>query len=429
MLNVGNSRKGLPGKTTGSVRRARTLEHLNPRSVQHATDHAYFAQRNASIASASEVRTLTEKLGWKIVPPGGPNEGIIGRNQSGSCADLHIASGSLYLPSGEEISGQEFEALCADEHDARCRHKSPRRRAGKTTMRWARTVPLRYDTITSRPDYHLALRRLFDSGLDPRAFFASYMPRLAEDFAAASSYELIAVAAHLAEGNVHMHPVYSVVDRSGNLLHLKTAGRGRRGTNRLGPANVGTIRLAEEGFVPEKFAAIARQALERSRDQHGGQDPLDLRLARSWDAHLSELSRMPEFQPTFARARADYEQELAERNHLVDHDELKVHVSTVETERDAATARLAESNARCGVYAKWLDEAEAERDAALVRTADVESRLAKREAVIAELEAQLATAVRTRFADSAPLTVDQRRAQSAFASIRAVDLEVGGHAR
>src|SRR6202044_1490744 len=57
----------------------------------------------------------------------------------------------------------------------------------------------------------------------------------------------------------------------------------------LGLLHIGALRLAGQGYIPADWASHADKKLSSSRAEHGGREPLDWVLARSWDTYLGEL--------------------------------------------------------------------------------------------------------------------------------------------
>jgi hypothetical protein len=303
----------LRGHTSGALRRARTVQHLDPQSAQHAADKAQFASRREIEAARKEARRVAECAGFELQPrepknsPSNFIEALTeagGKPPKGAKVDAEQEHGFILSATGELMDGDHFEALCVSEYSRRSCYLAPRN--DRPNPRPKHTHPLWYDTVTSRPDFHFALKSMFSDGLDPVALFKSYMPWIREDWEAYTRYELLAVAVHLGEGNIHLHPIYATADASGNLLHDKLCGRGRRGAHHLYPCDVGILRLAREGFVPKSSAAYAERALKRKTKAHGGKEPLDWHFARSWDSFLFTVSQRPRYRRFFREGRRHY---------------------------------------------------------------------------------------------------------------------------
>jgi hypothetical protein len=260
---------------------------------------------------------------------------------------------TLYDKSGTPLSEEAHAKTLNDALENRAYYWSVEtsKKTGKTKRRKvAVSNPVQVLAVTVRPDFAIGFARI-DARLQERdkASFARTIARLlqsvGQEFDRMSTYERLASEVHTEEGNLHFHLPYTVVSADGHLLHAKQEGRGRRGERHLGPSHVGTIRLADAGFLAENEASLARHDLA-DRMENSGNLPIDLHLSRFLDSTITAwLATMPQaIRDIFDGARRDYQQDLDERR--ADRPSaLRSRVADLEAQLEAA--RVASGSKKC----------------------------------------------------------------------------------
>ena len=285
----------MKGKTHVTVKKERTIAHLDPHSKTHADDQA--------AAKAARAKEKQEKAEKSVAAPM-------------KLKYPSLQGGVLCAPDGIEISSDEHTKLLKEISSTRSYYYGLRERAGKrATPRKRKTDPLHSLAVLMRPDHALALA-LLERDPTRRGLVRPLMLRacrlVSAEFAAATGLEPIACEIHPEEGCLHLHLTYSTVSADHRLLWSR-GHRGRHGLRLLGPSHGGTLRLVAAGFLPPSEGELALHDFKgRCRELHG-EVPIDWKLSLAVEGLVEAFSAKHGLGKPFADAAAKYRADLNAR--------------------------------------------------------------------------------------------------------------------
>jgi len=313
----------MKGKIHISVKRARTIAHLDPRDLVHASDKL-FAKAVRERERAASAERIETRSGDDLKFPS-------------------LGGGFMLKPDGREISGEDHFRLLAKAAVSRSYYFADSiRDDGRPRRRKRPTHGVHALAVLFRPDQASALAQM--DGIPAlrakvKAFLVRCFGVVVQEFQAATGLEVLAGEIHPEEGCLHFHVVYASVSADNELLWQRWQ-RGRHGLRLLGPSHCGMLRLITAGFLPRSDGAHARHDLESRRRALNGDDPIDFRLAFTIDLLVERFASAPELAPIFAQASERYREQLnlrrAERPSA-----LKAAKQKAEEERDKLAAEVA----------------------------------------------------------------------------------------
>lgn len=279
-------RNGMKGRMNSAVIKKRTGEHLDPQHATHTEDYR----------AAKQTR---EEMAGNVAVSIAPAEPL---------KYASLAGGKRLDSFGNELSPQEFQERIRVAQQRSFYWADYKKRDGSVSQRRCPTTPVHQSAFSYFPAYDLTFSRLEQCGLKIEPAIEEHAQVLAENFTAATGYEVVAAAIHPEEGVLHHHLIWSHVDKDNRLLH-QASGRGRRGPRFLGPSLIGTLRLVDKGIWPEEDATLARKFFaDRVRK---GEEPIDWVLSQVLDGLAEKTlvglsAAFPWVRGVWAQAETDY---------------------------------------------------------------------------------------------------------------------------